>query len=188
MENKASEQTSGSGIAVIERLLQSGTLEIGEYDAPVSMILFVNFQSEYSKQFHQQYFSRLMTDVVRTGKVRIAVIPVELKKYPESRHLAGLLLCASQQGKGWAMNDVLYKEAPDSAAFKTALTELHIEVAGLETCAKDPTTQTMLSNQQQFVSTQQVNLVPSYALNGKMYTGLPDYADLRGQIEEEVRR
>lgn len=194
-ENGAEFKTSGSSssaekvesIRVAEQMQSGSILEIGDSNARMSMQLFINHASTYSQQFHQMLLPRLIEDFVAKKNLRITIIPVAFDIYPQSSLSASLLLCATKQHKGQAMNDLLFSQ-PNTATLQKQIGEVGLSPKDLETCLKDPNLQHEINVQTQIGIEQKITAVPAYSIEGTLYTGLPEYADLRGQVEEALTR
>lgn len=167
-----------------ERLLASGMIEIGNANAPVSMVLLTNYSCAYCKEFQDVLVPRLITDYIRTDKLRISIVPFNLQKYTESEKSAGMLICAAQLSKGWPMHRLLFAQKMSTKAFNDTLAALSLDRTQLETCAASDNIRATVAAQQAVSRSFGVDVVPSYFINGRMYEGMPEYADLRGQIEE----
>lgn len=170
-----------------ERLLASGMIEIGNANAPVSLVLLTNYSCAYCKEFQDVLVPRLITDFIRTDKIRISIVPFNLQKYTESEQSAGMVICAAQLGKGWPMHQLLFREKMNTKAFSDTLITLELDRTQLNTCAASDNIRATVAAQQAVSRSFGVNVVPSYFINGRMYEGMPEYADLRGQIEEAMK-
>jgi len=177
---------STSGAIITERVLPTGSMEIGAADAPVSLVLFTNHFCAYCRDFHEELMPRLMADYVTPGKVRVTVVPFLLQKYTESDPAALSFICGAAQGKGLAMHDLLFRERVNSPAFRTALTEIKVDGAQLQTCMESDGARSTVDALQSVAHSLNVSLVPAYFIDGTKFTGLPEYADMRGQIEEAL--
>lgn len=164
------ESASGALTSIAERVLPGGILEIGKADAPVSLLVFTNHSCSYCRQFHREQFPRLLAEYVADGLVRVNIVPFQLQKYPQSAHQASLSLCAARQGQGRAAQDALYD--PNAA-----------EPAGLQDCLRDPSIAEELKVQRAWARALGVELIPTFIINGQRVTGLPDYAELRGELD-----
>ncbi len=177
---------TGTQVRIGERLLPSGMLEIGTTSAPVSLLLFTNHSCAYCREFQEELIPRLTDEYVRSGNLRIAIMPFVLHKYPDSRQASLVLLCATQQGKGITMNDLLFRERINTPTFRTERTAMQLDEAAMTNCMENPGALATIDAQQSVAQSLGVSLVPSYFINGKLYTGLPEYSDLRGQIQEAL--
>lgn len=180
-EPTAPDADSGSTV-IDERLLPSGMLEVGAAGAPISIMLFTNTSCGYCRDFHEDLLPLVMNEYVRTGKARIAIVPFIVRKYEESEAAALTQLCAARQGKGMAMHDLLFRETVGSSAFRTSLTTMNIDQNALDQCMEDPASREIVHAHQAVAASLGITLIPSYTINGELHTGLPDAADLRGEI------
>lgn len=164
---------SGALAAIPERVLPGGILEIGKADAPVSLLVFTNHSCEYCRRFHREQFPRLLAEYVAEGELRISLVPFPLQKYPQSERNAGIALCAAKQGKGRAAHDLLFADGMDAGPY--------------EACLQDPQTAADLRSQRSWAKVLGIDLIPTFVLDGRRITGLPEYAELRGEIATALR-
>lgn len=188
-ESGAEFKTSGSSASsvapvmakVTERFQSGGMLHMGSTNAPVSMILFVNHSSPYSQQFHTTLLPRLIEDFISKNTLQIGVVPVSFAKYAQSDASASMLICATLQGKGQEMNDLLFSKV-NPATLQKQVTDMGLNSATLADCLKGPTLQSALAAGKALVASYNVTLAPTYVIDETLHVGLPEYADLRGQI------
>lgn len=174
-------------VQIQERVLASGTLEIGSADAPVSVMLFTNPFCAYCKEFHEQLLPRLNAEYVTKGTVRVSIVPFVLRRYAQSEEATMTLLCAARQNKGMPTLDVLFRDGVNSAGYRAAMTNLAFDEAALNDCRQSESMKSMMNALQSVASSLDVSLVPAYFVNGTKFVGLPEYADLKGQIEEALK-
>ncbi len=165
-----------------ERTLSGGLLEIGDQKAPVRITLFLNHSSPYSQRFFRDLLPRLTEDFVRSNKVRLDIVPVAFKKYPESASDASALFCAAAEGKGQKMNDLLFGPTTTPTEQKKQRRLIGINETLYQACLKGTAVQSALSAQSAMAASRGVTLVPTYFINDAKYVGLPEYSDLKGQV------
>ncbi len=175
-----------TGASLKEELLESGILEIGEENAPVSMLLFTNYSCGYCLDFHDHLYSKLLTEYVSVGKVRLGIVPLAMQKYPQSLTTAALMLCSAKQKKGKLMHDLLFTEL-DEKKLQKEISALGLTMDALQQCIASDDLKVMLSSEEKYALSFGISLAPSYVINNRKFTGLPEWADLRGQIEEALR-
>ncbi len=173
-------------LAVEERLLPGGLLEIGKSDAPLNLLVFTNHACAYCERFNRDHLARVISDFVQQGKARVTIVALPLGKYPQSVNAAKMLVCAAKQGKGLSMNGLLFSLQGKLPAF-TAETSQAYDVPALQTCMASPEIQSAVDQQKSWAHSLGVSLLPTLFLNGEKQTGLPEYADLRGWMEEALR-
>lgn len=171
--SQASSQSSRS--RVIGSLASSGTLVTGKSTAPVTLVLFTNHDCAYCKDFEYGIVPRLISDFIETDKVKMVTIPFTIQKYPESTIHARTLLCGVMSGSGKLINRQLFDGLEKFPSLTTCLQD---EQGSLES---------LLQAQNSLATSLEVTVVPTYFINGEKFTGLPDYADLRGQIEQAMK-
>lgn len=171
-----------ASVLVSERMQSGGILQLGDKNAAVSMLLFVNHSSDYSQTFHQTLLPRIMTDFVETGKIQLGIVPMQFIKYPESNISTSMFVCATLQGKGQAMNDLLFSQVSPAVLQKNIAT-MGLDIEKLKACLGNEPMKKQMDAEAQLAQDFSITTVPSYVINGAVYTGLPEYADLRAQIE-----
>ena len=83
----------------------------GEYDAPVTLIEFSDYQCPYCKRHANTVMPPLIQSYVDTGKLRFV-----MREYPiENLHRRAIptseaALCAGDQGNYWGMHDALFTD------------------------------------------------------------------------------
>lgn len=155
---------------------------MGDPDAPLSMLLFTNHECRYCGTFQETLFPALL-DHVRSKALRITIIPASLQTYAQSKEHAFLLLCAAQQGKGMIMHDLLFTGIT-RATLQARNASLAFDLDRLDACIANPATEEHYRASQAIARALDVTLLPAYFLNGNKFVGLPEAADLRGQMEE----
>lgn len=172
----ADETESGASMSAVSTpavSVSTGTLLIGRADAPVTMLLFTNYDCAYCRDFEYTLMPRLQTDFIDKGTLNVRVIALPLQKYADSDRNAQLLLCGTRAGSGADVHRQLFADRNDFPALKTCLDD----AAYL---------QREMAAQHALITTLNVTLVPTYVLDGQIFTGLPTYADLRGQIRNAL--
>ncbi len=172
-------------VTVSERMQSGGILQIGSSKAKVSMLLFINYSSEYSQEFHNALVPQLMKDYVETGKIQLGMVPMQFAKYPESNKSTGLLVCATLQGKGRLMNDLLFSKT-SPAELQKRIADMGLSIDQLKDCLGNEPMKKNMDAEAELIQSFGITTVPSYSINGDIHTGLPEYADLRAQIEKAL--
>lgn len=181
------EETEDTDLVIVERLLPSGFIEIGDRDAPVTLILFTEHHCRYCKEFFREQFPLLHEDFIAQGDLKLQISILPLKKYIHSENAALGLLCASTQGKGIPMHELLFTlGAKDEETLLKEASTLSLDLTLFKQCLVSPDTKRTVERQKSLARSFGVDLVPTFFLNGEKSVGLPYYADLRGMIEEEL--
>jgi len=177
---------AGTG-ALSERLLPTGVIDIGDREAPLTLLLFTEHHARYSQEFHMDIFPRLYEDFIEPGFVRFQIVILPLKKYPKSEDAAAALLCASIQKRGMAMHAMMTERIDkERLAPRFYAEELELDLEMFDECLGGDDIELILKQQKAWAQSLDVTLVPTYFVNGEKHVGLPYYADLRGMLEERL--
>jgi len=178
-----------TGSSLAERALPTGFLEVGDRDAPHTMLLITNHQCGYCADFSVEHIPVLVERYIRPGILRLSVAILPLKKYPGSAEGVVGLLCAAAQGKGWPMHTLLSEgtRIDRELLLKRART-LQIDETAFATCLEDEASHGMLQSQHAWIRSLGVEEVPTYFIDGVRYTGLPYAADLEAQLSEILQK
>ena len=173
--------------APLERLLPTGILEIGDRDAPLTLLLFTEYHCHYCREFAGDHLPKLLRDFVATKKLRLQIAILPLKKYSLSEPTAIAALCAAAQGKGLAMHaKLLGNLEKDTDAIASYAEELKLEMKLFKECVASDDAKGKIEMQKSLARSLDVTLVPTLFLNGEKSVGLPYWPDLRGMIEEKT--
>jgi protein-disulfide isomerase len=182
------EPQSFTGAELSERLLPSGILEIGNREAPHTIMLVTEHHCDYCRDFLTEHIPVLEKKYIVAGTLRLSIAILPLKKYAGSSDASAALFCAGRQGKGLPMHLLLSnRTSMDLSSLLSYARELQIDEKMFSGCLTDPVTTEMQSAQQAWLRSLGITEVPTYFIDGKRYTGLPYAADLEGQMMEALQ-
>lgn len=187
-EEQSLEPASLTGSLLSERLLSSGLLELGNRDAPHAMLLVTEHRCSYCKNFFVEHMPALEREWIEPGNLRLTIGILPLKKYAGSTEMSAALLCAGTQDKGLPMHRLLFERTgSDRSSLLSYARTLKLDDKHFGECLSSTETAATLEEQQSWLRSLGVTVVPTYFIDGKQYTGLPYAADLEGQIEEALQ-
>lgn len=166
----------------------------GEASATVTLIEYSDFQCPYCKRFYDSVLSRIITDYVKTGKVKLSY-----KNYAflgdESRWAAQAAECAADQGKFWEMHELLFtrQQGENSGAFSkenliNLAKEVKVDGAKFSDCLNQDTT---LERVQEDISEGNrigVRGTPTFLLNGKLIVGAQPYEAFKTALDAVLKK
>ena len=92
---------------------------IGKADAPVTMYEFIDYQCPFCREFRRSTYPKVVTDNVKTGKLRIISRPLTFIG-PESEKAARAAAAASQQNKDGEFTQLFYaNQGQENAGYVT---------------------------------------------------------------------
>jgi protein-disulfide isomerase len=166
----------------------------GDASATVTLIEYSDFQCPFCKRFQDSIMTRIITDYVKTGKVKLSY-----KNYAflgdESRWAAQAAECAADQGKFWEMHDLLFnrQQSENSGAFSkenliNLAKEIKVDSAKFTECLNQDKT---LERVQADISEGNrigVRGTPSFLLNGKLIVGAQPYETFKAAIDATLKK
>lgn len=132
-----------------------GSLTVGDPEAPIVIVEFMDFSCGHCATFNHS-LDRLVQDYVMTGKARLTYSVLTFVGGPFSEVAGTAQYCAAEQGFGWDMHTLLFREYETKGA-QTAYTAdnivavvadsgLDVDVAAFETCLSNPKTEQFEAN------------------------------------------
>ena len=84
---------------------------LGAPEAPLTLIEFSDYQCPFCRRFAETTLPVLKRDYIETGKLRYVFRDFPLDRlHPQARKVAEAAHCAGDQGKYWAMHDLLFQQ------------------------------------------------------------------------------
>jgi protein-disulfide isomerase len=93
--------------AVKAKLNLDGVAMLGSKDAPLTIVEYTDYQCPFCQRFHVTSYSELKKNYIDTGKVRFYSKDLPLDFHPNAMRAAMAARCAGDQGKFWALRDVM---------------------------------------------------------------------------------
>jgi protein-disulfide isomerase len=139
----------------------------GPADAPVTIVVFSDFQCPYSSRLNP-----VLKEVLKRydGKVRLVYKFLPLKSiHPQAEAAAKAAMAAEKQGKFWEYHDALlesYQELSEEKFVEIAA-RLGLDVKRFQWDRKDPRFVNYLKNDADEAATNHIRSVPSVFINGR---------------------
>jgi protein-disulfide isomerase len=87
----------------------AGNPSLGNPNAPVTMVMFTDYQCRFAQKFHFRAYKYLKAHYIDTGKLRFVLRDLPLNIHQDAKPAAVAAHCAGEQGKFWEMHDTLIK-------------------------------------------------------------------------------
>ena len=109
---------------------------LGEPDAPVTMVQFVDYECPYCRRFFHSTYGELKREYIDPGKLRLVVKDLPLAFHRHALQAAETAHCAGEQGSFWPMHDKLYGGAAglNSGALLAYGEQLGLDGAAFRQC------------------------------------------------------
>jgi protein-disulfide isomerase len=165
----------------------------GLESAPVTVVEFSDFGCPYCAQFALNTYPDIHSEFVLSGRVRWVYIPFVLGIFPNGEGAARASECAGDQGRFWAMHDILYQRQPDwrresvsGVIFEEMAAEIGLDLASFRTCYVEdhPAQRTATNNR--LARQASVRATPTFLVNGRPVEGALPPEHFRSLLEGAV--
>ncbi len=173
---------------VMQTLGKTGPYE-GDEDAPVTVVVFDDFQCPFCGKFFRETLPKLRSDYIDTGKVKFVFkhFPLSFHQYAEKA--AEAAKCAEEQGKFWEMHDKLYEnqDALDVDSLKSYAADLGLDTEQFNDCLDSG----KYADDVQSDFNEGVDLgvsgTPTFFINGEKLVGAQPYSVFQQVINSKLQ-
>lgn len=180
------------GRYLITPAMSEGDIVLGLQEAPVTLMIFSDFQCQYCKDFHTTY-KRLLTEYGE--KLKLVWKHFPLPTHPAALGAAKAAHCAAAQGQFMSYADLLFERQGEwgKAGGERRFKDYARRVRGLnarifDTCLNDPVTETKVMTDISLASDFFIESAPTSFVNHTFVSGAAPYEDLKAIIETELAK
>lgn len=169
----------------VEVAVEANDPSLGAVDAPVTIILFSDFECPYCADWHRTVLPELKRSFIDPGTARLVYKDFPLvNQHSHAQVAAEAGQCAHEQGKFWEYAERLTQEnvALEEDFLLTAAHEVELHRNDLAACLKEHThAATVTANVQAGIKAG-VTGTPSFVINGEFFEGAQPLAVLSAAI------
>lgn len=167
---------------------ESGRPSLGSPSAPVSLVLFSDFQCPYCKTF-----SQTIKEVIRKydTKVRLVFRQFPLASiHPDAQKAAEASLCADAQHRFWEMHDSLFQNQSNlkEENLKAQARKLGLDAEAFNSCMASSRYKKYIEDDVRAGSTAGTDGTPTLFINGRYLNGGRSAEEIGAIIDEELAR
>lgn len=159
----------------------------GNFAAPVTLVVFSDFQCPYSGKFKE-----IMDEILKnyTDKVRIIFKHYPLSFHQNAQKAAEATECASEQGKFWEMHDKLFTNQEQFGIdnFKKWAGELKLDTQKFNTCFDSGKYSEKVKKDLAEGQSKGVDGTPATFVNGKLIPGAQPFDNFKTIIDLELKK
>jgi predicted DsbA family dithiol-disulfide isomerase len=164
-----------------------GRPALGPPSAPVTLVVFSDFQCPYCKKF-----SSTLAEVSKKygDKVRIVFRQFPLTKiHPDAMNAAEAALCAADQKRFWEMHDLLFQDQSDLEieALRKRANKLGLDVNAFNACLDSSQHAAQIHEDIVAGTSAGADSTPTTFVNGRYLNGAQPLNALSAIIEEELK-
>ena len=171
---------------------------LGDPQAPVTLVVYSDFQCPYCKDFADGSEHRIIDDLVKTGRINFTYkyFPVvDKNSIGESHWAAYAAECASEQNKFWDYHDKLYSEwrGENKKAFtkemlKVYAAEIKLDTVKFNPCVDSDKHASLVAEHEKEATQLGLPGTPFFLLNGRrIYPQSLEYAEFYRLISHEFK-
>lgn len=143
----------------------------GSSSAKVVMVEFSDYECPYCAKHAMTVLPQLMKDFVDKGRLRYVFANNPLQMHPNAPLLAGIAICAGEQGRYWEAHDFLFarKQEPSAVAGIVAA-ETGLDGAQLQVCVESASHGQAIRRDQELARQLGLSSTPAFAV-GRVLAG-----------------
>jgi len=96
--------------SVAEKVSSDDDSFLGDEEAEITIIEFVDYQCHFCRRFYTQTFPQLLGNYVNKNEVKFVVRDFPLSFHPSAQGASEATECAKEQGRFWAMHNKIFDE------------------------------------------------------------------------------
>lgn len=161
---------------------------IGEEDAPVTMVIYDDFECPFCARFEQQAWPKIKENYIDTGKAKLYYKHFPLGFHSHAQLAAEASECANDQGKFWEYHDMIFENQADLSK-KNLITwaeELELDMTEFNNCID--TSKYASKVKQGMVEGQKVGVkgTPSVLIEDELVVGAQPFENFEKVIEKKL--
>ncbi|MFZ0546366.1 MAG: DsbA family protein [Candidatus Promineifilaceae bacterium] len=161
-------------------------VEVGQEDAPITMVEVLDFGCPHCRDFHDQTASNIQQVYVKTGDVKFVYFPYALSA--QTVPATNASLCAQEQGAYTDYADTLFNRFDESDTLTTsgllaAASDLGLDMDTFTTCVNDGRYNSLIQDNIDIARSNGINSTPTFVLNGKILVGALPFANFQAEIQ-----
>ncbi len=159
----------------------------GDFNAPVTLILFDDFECPYCLKF-EPTLKQVLAEY--QGKVRVVFRHFPLPFHPNAQKAAEASECAGEQGKFWEMHDKIFeaneKGTMGIETWKKEAKNLSLDTQGFNDCLDSGKYASKISANLSEGQAAGVQGTPASFINGELVSGALPYEDFTGSKGQKM--
>lgn len=154
-----------------ERLISVHSPTIGNHDAPVTIIAFIDFECPYCRRAYAT-FEHIRERYAPVAHIVFKHYPLE-SIHPNARTAAIAAQCAAQQGKFWEYYQAIFEGVSISdTRLRNYATKTGLDIALFDSCRENTDTERLIVKDMTDGVRIGVRGTPTYIVNGTKYEGV----------------
>lgn len=160
---------------------------LGDFEAPVTIIEFSDFECEYCAWFANEVEPQLQS-YFDSGEVCFVFRDFPLLSHPKAGQVAKAAGCAAEQDRFWEYHDLLYAnmEAHEISDLRSYAEELGLDMELYDSCFASDHRYDEIEEDIREGEAAGVTGTPTFFINGRKIVGAMEFPELETAIQEEL--
>ncbi len=165
----------------------------GDSAAAVIVLEISDFQCPYCKSFHDSTYPAVRANYVDNGKTRMAYVNLPLRMHQNAWPAAEAAMCASVQGKFWAMHDSLFNSQPrwgtiakPDTIFARFARTMAIDGATFSSCQSSHATRPLIASDAERAGSIGITGTPAFIIGDSALSGAQPYREFKRMIDANL--
>jgi len=165
----------------------------GSTTSKVWVVEISDLQCPFCKQWHDTVFPKLRDEFIKPGKIRFAYVNFPLSQHKNAMAAATSAMCASAQGKFWAMHDGLFSTqekweglSDPSAYFEGLATKAGVDIPKYKACLGSTSIRALIEADRDRAQRAGVQSTPSFIIANKLIDGAMPWNDMRKAVNDAL--
>lgn len=162
----------------------------GDSSARLIVLEVSDFQCPYCKDFHDQTYGAVKSEYVDKGIARLAYVNLPLRSHQNAWPAAEAAMCASVQGRFWAMHDSLFDAQQRWAAitkpdtmFARFARSLPLDTLAWDRCMTSHATRPLIASDAERSSSAGISGTPAFIIGDSVLAGAYPFRDFKRVID-----
>ena len=176
------------------KLLEAPEIEgrpmLGEDDAPITMVVYDDFECPFCKRFEDETFPALKENYIDTGEVRFVYKHFPLGFHEQAVPAALASECAHEQGMFWEMHNMIFANQEDISEenYKQWAEDLGLDTAEFNECfdSQEYLEQVQLDMQQG--QNDGISGTPGFVINNVVVSGALPFEMFQEMLDEMLEQ
>ena len=163
---------------------------IGDEDAPVTMIIFSDYECGYCKLFFEKVLPEIETELISQGIVKVVIKDYPLKSHKNAFYAAQVTECAYKQDKFLEMHSLIlnHQDKISNKNIRKWQSQLELDPDKMKACINSTETTNEIQRDINDANRVGVRGTPTFVINNKLYVGIKPYEQFKAIILEEFEQ
>jgi protein-disulfide isomerase len=165
----------------------------GDSAAKIIVLEISDFQCPYCKSFHDSTYPAVRANYVDAGKTRMAYVNLPLRMHQNAWPAAEAAMCASVQGKFWAMHDSLFNAQPrwgtsakPDTMFSRFARTMAIDSGAFNSCQRSHATRPLIASDAERAGSIGITGTPAFIIGDSALSGAQPYSEFKRVIDANL--